>query len=153
MGKTEIRLTIVNDSGARVPRAFLEQWMKSLARLAAREIPAKSFAGKELVIAFVDEKRARALNKEFRGKDYATDVLSFDAMEPGSLGELVICPKVIAKQAKEHGLLVREELGYMVLHGFLHLLGYDHENVSEKKARAMFALQDALFEKLFAGVA
>ena len=148
MTKTEIHLTIVNDSGTRVPRAFLEAWMRSLARLAARKIPSKTYAGKELVIAFVDEKRARALNKEFRGKDYATDVLSFDAMEPGSLGELVICPKVIAKQAKEHGLLLREELGYMVLHGFLHLLGYDHENVSEKKARAMFALQDALFEKL-----
>jgi probable rRNA maturation factor len=62
---------------------------------------------------------------------------------------LAIAPEVIKRQAKEHGLLFREELGYMVLHGFLHLLGYDHET-SERDARVMFKLQDQLFEEILA---
>jgi probable rRNA maturation factor len=115
--------------------------------LAGKKVSAKRFAGKELVIVFVNSKEQRRLNKSFRGKDYATDVLSFDPMEPGALGELVICPEVIARQAKEHGLLVREELGYMVLHGFLHLLGFDHEK-GEREAKRMFTLQDDLFERM-----
>jgi probable rRNA maturation factor len=56
---------------------------------------------------------------------------------------------VIAVQAREHGLLVREELGYMIIHGFLHLLGYDHEK-SPGAAEKMFNIQDQLFEKLLA---
>ena len=109
---------------------------------------AKKLRGKELVVAFLDPGPARKLNKQFRQKDYATDVLSFGAEgDPAALGELVICPQVIVRQAKEHGLSVREELAYMVLHGVLHLLGFDHET-SERDAKKMFKLQDGLFEKL-----
>ena len=68
-------------------------------------------------------------------------------MDDESLGDLVICLDVIKRQAKEHGLTVQEELGYMVLHGFLHLLGYDHE-ANVRDAKKMFTLQDDLFEKL-----
>lgn len=142
-----MKLTIVNQSGRAVPRKFLEEWVKRVGRLAGKKISRRQFASKELVIVFVNAKEQRRLNKSFRGKDYVTDVLSFEAMEPDALGELVICPEVITRQAKEHGLLVREELGYMVLHGFLHLLGFDHEK-SEREAKRMFALQDELFEKL-----
>ncbi len=88
------------------------------------------------------------MNHEFRGKDYATDVLSFDSLEPTSLGELVLCPEVLKRQAQEHGLTYQQELGYMLLHGVLHLLGYDHET-NPKDAEKMFALQDAVFETLF----
>jgi probable rRNA maturation factor len=140
-----MQLTIVNHSKARIPRKFLAEWV---ATLSTQPKLARQLKGKELVVAFLDEKPARKLNKQFRGKDYATDVLSFGSEgDPESLGELVICPQVIVRQAKEHGLLVKEELAYMVLHGILHLLGYDHE-LSEKDAKAMFRLQDALFEKL-----
>lgn len=142
-----MKLTILNQSGQSVPRTFLQKWVKRLDRLAAKKIAPKRYRGKELLIVFMNEKEARQLNQSYRGKDYATDVLSFEAVEPGSLGELVICPKVISRQAKEHGLLVREELGYMVLHGFLHLLGYDHET-NERDATKMFAIQDDLFERL-----
>jgi ssRNA-specific RNase YbeY (16S rRNA maturation enzyme) len=54
---------------------------------------------------------------------------------------------VIARQAREHGLLVREELGYMIIHGFLHLLGYDHER-SKVEEKRMFLIQDRLFDHL-----
>lgn len=142
-----MKLQILNQSGHPVPQAFLKKWVNWLDRSAETKISPKRYRGKELLIVFLNEKEARKLNKSYRGKDYATDVLSFDAVEPGSLGELVICPKVISRQAKEHGLLVREELGYMVLHGFLHLLGYDHET-NEKDAKKMFDIQDELFERL-----
>jgi probable rRNA maturation factor len=145
----EMKLTLVNRSGKPVPRVFLKDWVRRMARLASSSVDPSIYRKKELVIVFLDEKEARRLNREYRGKDYATDVLSFEGLESSSLGELVICPRVISRQAKEHGLLVREELGYMVLHGFLHLLGYDHER-SRKEEKLMFAIQDALFEKLLA---
>lgn len=142
-----IGLTILNRSGRAVPQKFLRGWVKSLAREASKSIPAKSYAGRELVLAFISKSEIQKLNREFRGKDKATDVLSFESDDPTVLGELAISPEVISKQAREHGLLVREELGYMVLHGFLHLLGYDHE-AGGSDAKKMFDLQDRIFEKL-----
>jgi probable rRNA maturation factor len=135
-----MKIEINNQSGRAVPRDFLEDWCHRM----SRELKLRK---KDLVIAFLNEKEMRALNKKFRGKNYATDVLSFESDDPAVYGELVICPQVISRQAKEHGLLVREELGYMVLHGVLHLLGYDHER-SEREAKKMFALQDKVFEHL-----
>lgn len=132
-----IELTIVNRSGKPVPRKFISDWVARV----GKQLPK---ARGELVIAFVTKSEIKKLNKNFRGKDYATDVLSF---EDGTLGELAISPEVISKQAREHGLLVREELGYMVLHGILHLLGYDHET-NERDAKRMFTLQDRIFENL-----
>jgi probable rRNA maturation factor len=150
-----MKLLVVNRSGRAMPQKFLQLWVRHMSRLGAKKIPSKKFRGKELVVVFVDEEEQRSLNHEYRGKDYATDVLSFTAdpdLDPDSLGELIICPQVISRQAREHGLLVREELGYMVLHGFLHLLGYDHEQ-NERSAKAMFKLQDELFELLLVSVA
>lgn len=144
---TSLRLSIVNRSGQGIPRLFLMFWIAELDRLAAKRIAPRRYRGRELVIVFLREDEARRLNRSYRGRDYATDVLSFGSDVKESLGELVICPKVIARQAKEHGLLVREELGYMVLHGFLHLLGYEHES-GERDAKRMFSLQDRLFARL-----
>jgi probable rRNA maturation factor len=150
-----MRLTIVNRSRRAVPRDFLKAWVRRLSREAARYVDVERFRGRELVIVFMAAPEAAELNRSWRGKNYATDVLSFSPTrgsspsqgEPESLGELVICPEVISRQAQEHGLLVRHELGYMVLHGFLHLLGYDHER-SKREARKMFKIQDELFEIL-----
>jgi len=142
-----MHLQILNHSARPVPRKFLEAWVARLDRLAAREVSSRLYRGKALVIVFVGPKEQRRLNQRYRGRDYATDVLSFESGDPEALGELVICPHVITRQAREHGLLVREELGYMVLHGFLHLLGYDHER-SKAEAKRMFAIQDRLFDRL-----
>ena len=141
-----LKISIINRSGRAIPRQFLSRWVAKMARLAARR-KVTGFKGKELVIVFVTSAEARRLNRGFRRRDYATGVLSFEAIGPGGLGELVLCPQVLKRQAREHGLLVREELGYMVLHGFLHLLGYDHEK-SERAAKRMFALQDRMFDEM-----
>lgn len=87
------------------------------------------------------------MNKTYRGKGYATDILSFSSEDPRCLGDLVIASSVVRAQAKDHGLSFQEELGYMVLHGMLHLLGYDHEK-SRAEARKMFKIQDDVFELL-----
>ena len=143
-----MQLVIVNESKHPVPRQFLQKWTADLSKeLQKRKVLKKAHLQQELTLVFLDKKPAQKLNKEFRGKDYATDVLSFDSMEPSSFGELILCPEVLKRQAKEHGLTYREELGYMLLHGILHLLGYDHET-GEKDAKKMFSLQDAVFEKL-----
>jgi len=74
--------------------------------------------------------------------------LSFPGDESqGSLGELILCPQVLKAQAKEHDFSFQEELGYMIIHGVLHLLGYDHEKTSHQ-AKKMFRLQDQIFDKL-----
>ncbi|HEY1080431.1 MAG TPA: rRNA maturation RNase YbeY [Bdellovibrio sp.] len=148
MSQFSMQLVIVNESKHPVPRQFVQKWTADLSKeLQKRKVLKKAHLQQELTLVFLDKKPAQKLNKEFRGKDYATDVLSFDSMEPSSFGELILCPEVLKRQAKEHGLTYREELGYMLLHGILHLLGYDHET-GEKDAKKMFSLQDAVFEKL-----
>jgi probable rRNA maturation factor len=143
-----MNLLIVNESKATIPRKFLTTWGELLSKeLIKRKTVSKEFKDIELTLVFLDLKPAKKINKEFRHKDYATDVLSFESMTPDSLGELVLCPEVLKKQSKEHGLTFQMELGYMVLHGVLHLLGYDHE-IGEAEAREMFELQDDLFEVL-----
>lgn len=143
-----MNLLIVNESKASIPRKFLSTWGELLSKeLIKRKTVSKKFNDIELTLVFLDLKPAKKINKEFRNKDYATDVLSFESMTPDSLGELILCPEVLKKQSKEHGLTFQMELGYMVLHGVLHLLGYDHE-IGEAEAREMFELQDDLFEVL-----
>ncbi|KHD87827.1 MAG: rRNA maturation factor [Bdellovibrio sp. ArHS] len=143
-----MQVLIVNESKHAVPRKFIARWMQDLEReLKKRRVLKASHAQKELTLVFLDKGPAKKINYEFRGKDYATDVLSFDSMEPTSFGELVMCPEVLKKQAREHGLSFQHELGYMLLHGVLHLLGYDHET-NEKDAKEMLDLQDAVFERL-----
>jgi probable rRNA maturation factor len=143
-----MNLLIVNESKATIPRKFLTTWAELLSKeLIKRKEASKEFKNIELTLVFLDPRPAKKINQEFRQKDYATDVLSFESMTPDSLGELVLCPEVLKKQSKEHGLTFQMELGYMVLHGVLHLLGFDHE-LGEAEAREMFELQDDLFEVL-----
>lgn len=143
-----MKILIINESTVKVPRKFIQTWCDRVEKeFLKRKVFDKTTAKKELTVVFLDPKEAKATNKQFRGKNYATDVLSFDSMAPDSLGELILCPQVLIKQAQEHGLKKREELGYMLIHGILHLLGYDHET-SAKEAEKMFAIQDEVFAKL-----
>ena len=143
-----MEIVIVNESKHRVPRKFIHQWMKWVCmELKNRQVLSSKKEMQELTLVFLNSKPAKKINQEFRGKDYATDVLSFDSVAPFSLGELILCPEVLKRQAKEHKLSYQYELGYMLLHGVLHLLGYDHET-NEKDARKMFSIQDAVFAKL-----
>ena len=78
----------------------------------------------------------RALNRQFRGKDRVTDVLSFPADSRGFLGDIVIAAGVSKRQAREAGHSAHTELRVLALHGLLHLLGYDHDGDDGRMARA-----------------
>jgi len=78
-------------------------------------------------IAFVSDKKIRELNRQFRGMDKATDVLSFPAGEKTNLGDIAVSVDTATRQAKETGLSFDDEIAQLILHGLLHLSGYDHE--------------------------
>ncbi len=140
-------LLILNESPYSVPRASIIKAISKIhAELDRRKIGKKKLK-RELTLVFLTKQAARLLNLEFRNRDYATDILSFEPSDESSLGELILCPEVLKKQAKEHGLSYRDEMNYVILHGILHLLGFDHET-NPKDAHRMFQLQDAIFEKL-----
>jgi probable rRNA maturation factor len=146
--KLAMELVVINQ--ARVPRTqidFLSDWCRKIDSQLSRRGYLKSLKNKSLTVAFLEEKPAQKLNQQFRGRNYATDVLSFEASESSSLGELVLCWPVLKKQAKEHGHTQNLEMGYMVLHGVLHLLGFDHEG-EQSNAEEMFLLQDQMFEAI-----
>jgi len=137
-----MKAILINRGLARMPKIFLTSWIKKL----SKQKPFSKIK-QELVIVFVDAKEMKALNKTYRGRNYATDVLSFESGEPEVLGELVLCPQVLKKQALDTGLSFQHELGYMIIHGGLHLLGFDHEK-SEAEKKKMFVLQDQIFAKI-----
>lgn len=94
----------------------------------------------DLAIRIVGSKEGRALNRHFRGKDYATNVLSFPAELPEGLpegvrlpllGDLVICAPVVAREAREQGKSLASHYAHLTVHGTLHLLGWDHEDEAD----------------------
>jgi len=94
---------------------------------AVRVLDAIGKSDSSATIAFVSDKRIRELNRQFRGVDKATDVLSFPAEETFNLGDVAVSVDTAAVQAKENGLTFDGEIAQLILHGLLHLCGYDHE--------------------------
>src|SRR5689334_9927925 len=105
--------------------------------------------GSDVTIVFVSDSAIRKLNKQFRGKDYVTDVLSFPTESEqfeneSSLGEIVIASDQAAAQAKENGLTLLNEIEQLILHGLLHLCGYDHESDNGEMNRLELKLRKKL---------
>jgi probable rRNA maturation factor len=113
--------------------------MRGLAPWLTKVAPAT--AKGDLSVAIVSDRRMRALNRQFRGKDAVTDVLSFPSETRGFMGDVVIASGVAQQQAKAAGHTVQTELRVLALHGLLHLLGYDHESDDGKMARAEMRLR------------
>ena len=130
------------ESGAPA-RAFIED-------CAARALAG---AGGEVTIRIVDEAESAMLNERYRGRNGPTNVLAFpagDTMmsgdEAGPLGDIVICAPVVAKEAAEQGKPLEAHWAHIVMHGCLHLVGYDHE--SDAEARRMEQRERALLAEL-----
>jgi len=107
----------------------------------------------EVSIVFVDNPRIQALNKQYRGVDNPTDVLSFSMQEgeniPGEdnlLGDVVISLETALHQAKEFGHSVERETAYLAVHGVLHLLGYDH--IEEADRKQMREKEESIMQKI-----
>jgi probable rRNA maturation factor len=107
---------------------------RSLRRWAATVLP----PGAEVTLRYVAEAEGRRLNHEFRGRDYATNVLSFPYGERPLRGDIVICAPVVAREAREQGKAVVAHHAHLLVHGLLHLQGHDHE-LGEREARRMEA--------------
>ena len=146
MTRGPVRLDV--SVGYALPRAGLPS------AVSFRKWVAAALAGRireaDLAIRVVDAREGRALNRHYRGKDYATNVLSFPAdaaegvklpkgVKMPLLGDLVICAPVVAREAKEQGKALNDHYAHLTVHGVLHLLGWDHED--EREAECMEALE------------
>ena len=144
-----MKALIVNDTVIKISEKFIKDSLKKISSsLEKKNIADKVLFEKELTLVFLDKLAAKKLNWQYRQKDYATDILSFESGDPESLGELVFCPEVLETQAKEHKQSFDHELGLMLLHGVLHLLGFDHEDGGDEEKK-MMSLQDEVFKELF----
>jgi len=140
----ELDLQIASEAAGLPDEAQLRQWCE----LALRQRKNDS----ELTIRLVDEPEGRELNRTWRHKDYATNVLSFPADVPDELldipllGDLVICVPVVEREAAEQGKEPAAHWAHLVIHGCLHLLGYDH--IEDDEAEEMEALERQLLAEL-----
>ncbi len=121
---------------AQLPRHKVARWIR-----AALELPG------EIAVRIVDAEEGRQLNHEFRGKDYATNVLTFDySHEPVVGADLVICAEVVEREAREMGIALVDHYAHMLVHGTLHAQGYDHEEDDE--AECMEARESEILQGL-----
>ena len=135
---------------AALPRNRVARWIR-----AALAGPA------ELAVRIVDEDEGRALNRDYRGKDYATNVLTFaygddgpaageageaDADAPPVAADLVLCAPVVEREAREQGRSLEAHYAHLLVHGTLHAQGHDHEAPDE--AERMEALESAILQRL-----
>ncbi len=127
---------------------------RAVRRDAERAIVALGEASSELTVSLVGDVEMQSLNRDYRGKDHPTDVLAFATREgvriPGDenqLGDVIISLDTAARQARERGHSVAEEVRTLLVHGILHLLGYDHER-SVAEARRMKAKERRLVQVL-----
>jgi probable rRNA maturation factor len=112
-----------------------------------RWIRAAIDAPAEVTVRIVDEPEGRALNRDFRAKDQATNVLTFDyAQEPIVVADLVLCAPVVAREALEQGITLEAHYAHLLVHGALHAQGWDHQRTAD--ARAMAARESELLMAL-----
>lgn len=139
---------ITDESRRALPLRGLAAWLSAVAPVKARGI---------VSLALVSDRTIRRLNRQYAGKDAATDVLSFPASGPRVgvplLGDIVIATGVARRQAREAGHSVADEVKTLALHGLLHLLGYDHHRDEgtmarlEARLRRKGGLREGLIER------
>ena len=137
MGKMIIDLQMACEQETGLPTAEqIEQWATAAVQPQSNEV--------EMTVRIVDEAESHELNLNYRGKDRPTNVLSFpfecpDEVELPLLGDLVICRQVVEREAQEQDKPVMAHWAHMVVHGSLHLLGYDH--IEDDEAEEMESLE------------
>jgi len=144
MGKMIIDLQIACEQETGLPTVEqIEQWATAAVQPQSDEV--------EMTVRIVDEAESHELNLNYRGKDRPTNVLSFpfecpDEVELPLLGDLVICRQVVEREAQEQDKPVMAHWAHMVVHGSLHLLGYDH--IEDDEAEEMESLETQIMTEL-----
>ena len=119
---------VCNNSGLPL-RPLIRTWVRAA-------LDVDGARGGQITVRFVDTEEGQTLNRDYRGKDYATNVLSFPYdTEPLVCGDLVICASVVEREAAEQGKPLDAHYAHLVVHGVLHLLGYDHETGEQDASR------------------
>ena len=150
------RIEIVKEDETKMFRGYKTAFRRAIAATLKKEC----FSDRaEVSVTLVTPEAIQDLNREYRGVDRETDVLSFPLWEKGEvpekigktvpLGDVIVCPRVILNQAKEFQTTPQQEFCLMVIHSTLHLLGWDH--TEEKEKEEMFALQEAILSSLELG--
>ena len=122
---------------AALPRHKVARWIRHALQ-----------ADGEITVRIVDADEGQALNRDYRHKDYATNVLTFDyAQEPVVCADLVLCAPVVAREAQENGKTLEEHYAHLLVHGALHAQGWDHETSAED-ADEMEAFETDIMRKL-----
>ena len=129
-----------------VQRLVPAKGIPSTASLRAWAATARGRRRGEITLRLVDAAEGQALNRHWRGRDYATNVLSFPMGEKGYLGDVVICAEVVAREALEQGKTPRAHWAHLVVHGVLHLIGHDH--LADDEAEKMEALERRLLARM-----
>ncbi|SMB88404.1 probable rRNA maturation factor [Pasteurella testudinis DSM 23072] len=138
----DLQLACENTEGLPT-QAQIELWAQSAVKPSLDDV--------EMTVRIVDEAESQALNRTYRGKDYPTNVLSFPFESPAEvelplLGDLVICRQVVEREAAEQQKPLAAHWAHMVVHGSLHLLGYDH--IEDGEAEEMEALETDIMQSL-----
>ena len=133
----EVTFERTDDTERRLPvRADMIAWMRAA-------------ADRDLIVGvrFVGPEEGRELNAQYRGKDYATNILTFDySHEPTAEADLVVCTDVVRREAAEQGKSFRAHLAHLLVHGVLHAQGWDH--MTDEEAEAMEALETRIMHDL-----
>ena len=120
--KLSLVVQYASDAAMLPTRPQLRRWVD-------RVLDASACRSAQITLRLVNTEEGRALNRQFRGKDYATNVLSFPyAAPPEVAGDLALCVPVVLDEAKSQGKAAEVHFAHLVVHGMLHLQGYDHEN-------------------------
>jgi len=140
MSKNSIKIDLQNDSELKgIPDIGLfQQWVAASLQSDVENL--------EQTIRIVDEQESQSLNKTYRGKDKPTNVLSFpsedsDYLDYQCLGDLVVCASVVAQEARQQGKSADAHWAHMVVHGMLHLQGYDHLNDADATKMEMLEIE------------
>lgn len=138
----DLQLAVENEQNLPDEHDF-QKWLSETVQLFQQDA--------EVTIRLVDQQESQQLNLEYRGKDKPTNVLSFpfevpDGIELNLLGDLIICKQVVEKEANEQNKPLTAHWAHMVVHGSLHLLGYDH--IDDDDAEEMESLETEIMEKM-----
>jgi len=140
LNQLQLSLQFARDAGehrAVLARHKVARWIRHALALDA-----------EITVRIVGEQEGRQLNREYRRKDYATNVLTFDyQQEPTVAADLVLCAPVVEREAREQNKTLEEHYAHLLVHGALHAQGWDHET-SEQDAQEMEAYETAILQEL-----
>lgn len=141
---SRIEIQVATSAGDVPARSLIRRWVRATLR-------AVDFGAADLTVRIVDEAEIRDLNRRYRDRDRATDVLSFPFEDPPGiettiLGDVVVCAQVVTQVARDRSLAVDAHWAHIVVHGVLHLCGHDH--VADADAMRMQALETAVLAEL-----